>query len=331
MARGPRIAVALGLAVVLLGGLVFSWRTDGREESYASLPVLERLVQMDEGTPGHPPARLQVRGDTLFVSYNGLPRIDLFDLDVNPLGTIHLTAPEPILPTSFAVTDSQVLVADHGRGVIARFARDGSYLESHDTLPDGTTRLSPIAVTSYDGMAYVADMKIRRVLAIALNTQPGVTETGELILTVPPLGIEPTGFPSAVQVTPDGRLLIGDAQAGKVSAHTCDGRFVYDFDAIPGLRNMAPQGFAADDRTDPSLQDENSFDPSGIRAQGRWHVVDGYNGQVHMFNPLGRYLGSYPDEARLAGPAGIAIDRANRRIYVADPPTGRILIYRYEE
>ena len=60
-------------------------------------------------------------------------------------------------------------------------------------------------------------------------------------------------------------------------------------------------------------------------------MVDGFNGQIHMFNPLGRYLASYPADARLAGPAGIAVDRAGRRVYVADPPTGRILVYRYGE
>jgi DNA-binding beta-propeller fold protein YncE len=178
-------------------------------------------------------------------------------------------------------------------------------------------------------MAYVADMNLRRVLAISLNDVPDLTEVGEMVLSIPGENEPVVGFPSTVFVTDDGRLLIGDAGEGLVRVFTCDGRPIYQFDRVPGRAKLAPQGFAADDVVDPSAQDEHSADPSGIRNQGRLHLVDGFTGQVHMFSPLGKYLGSYPSGSRLLGPAGIAVDRSGKRIYVADPPAGRILVYRY--
>ena len=319
-----------GLAWMVMGGCLAFLAPGCSKDDYVRAPVFDRLVQLDENHPGLEPTRLQIVGDSLFVSFNGLPRLEVFDLDLNRLGGIDLVAPEPILPTSFAVTDSQIVVTDHGKGIVARFDRQGHYLDSFGTLPDGVTQLSPISVTCFAGMAYVADMNLKRVLAISLNDIPGITEVGEMVLSIPGENDTAVGFPSTVYVTDDGRLLIGDAANGLVRVFTCDGRPIYEFDRVPGMTKMAPQGFAVDDRIDPSVQDEHSVDPSGIRSQGRLHLVDGYNGRVHMFSPLGRYLNSYPSETRLTGPAGIAVDRVGKRIFITDPPAGRILVYRYE-
>ncbi len=330
MVEGRRRIRGAALAWLVVGGLLAFLTSGCAEDDYSRAPEFERLVQLDENHPGLEPARLQILGDSLFVSFNGLPRLEIFDLDLNLLGGIDLVAPEPILPTSFAVTDSQIIVTDHGKGIVARFDRQGRYLDSFGTLPDGVTRLGPIAVTCFAGMAYVADMNQKRVLAISLNDITGIIETGEMVLTIPGENEPPVGFPSAVYVTQDGRLLIGDAANGMVRVFTCDGRSVYEFDPVPGLKKLAPQGFAVDGIIDPSVQDGHSADPSGIRNQGRLHVADGYNGRIHLFSPLGRFLCSYPPDTRLKGPAGIAVDRAGKRVFVADPPAGRILVYRYE-
>ena len=55
------------------------------------------------------------------------------------------------------------------------------------------------------------------------------------------------------------------------------------------------------------------------------------NGLIQMFNPLGRFVGSYPENARLQGPAGIAADGQGQHIFVADPPTRRILAFSPKE
>jgi hypothetical protein len=134
-----------------------------------------------------------------------------------------------------------------------------------------------------------------------------------------------------VNVTPDGRLLIGDAKSGAVEVFTCDGRAIYKFDPVPGLDAIAPQGFAQDTVIDPSVQDPHSADPSGVRLQGRIHVADSASGKVHAYGALGRHVLSYPDDGSLTGPSDVAVHEESQRIFVADPGSGRIVIYRYEE
>ena len=293
-------------------------------DAYLALPV--EVGQVSTGDLE--PSRLQVRGDTLFVSYNGLPRIDAFNFDLEIVASLALQAPETIRPTAFAITDTSIVVADHGLGVVAVFDRAGHFQTSFDTLPDGKTRLQPIALVAFRGIVYVVDMGAHQVFAISLNDMPDVTETGELILSIPKPGETPLVFPSAVQITPDGRLLVGDAGGAEVSVFTCEGSRIYTFEPVPEISKMAPQGFAYDRLPDPSMVDDSSFDPSGVRAQGRIHLADGYNGRIHMYNPVGKYLGSYPETTRLAGPAGIATDPEGEFLFVSDPPARRILVYR---
>jgi hypothetical protein len=268
-------------------------------------------------------------GDTLFVSYMGIPRLDMYTLDLKRVGHIDLTRPEPVMPSAFAVNDSQIVVCDHGKGALVIFDRLGNYIDSFGLLPDQKTRLMPLALAMYQNIAYVADMALKRILAVSLAENPNVASRGELILQIPGSEAGAFGFPSAVFITPDGRMLVGDAGESKIRVFTCDGREVYQFSPVPGQAGIAPQGFALDDRRDPSLQGTDSFDPSGARELGRIHVVDGNKGVVHMFNPLGEFLASYPSDKRLDGPSDITIARRAHRIFIADSRAKRIHIFSY--
>lgn len=300
-------------------------------DPFSALPGLEREVTLvAEGDTLHP-VRLQIHDGHLWVSYRRQARIDVYSLDVQRVESIRLEVPEPVLPSAFVVTDSLLIVADHSKGMVLAYDAQGALLESFGRMPDQETGLSPLSVTYYGGVAYVADMSQRRILAVSMADAPGITEPGELILTIPRESEPSLGLPSAVHVTEDGRLLAGDATAGQVRVFTCDGRSVYRFDAVPGVQTIAPQGFALDDVVDPELQDPSVFDPSGVRQMGRVHVVDGLHGVVRVYNPLGKYVLTYPAGPRLAAPSGIAIDPSSNRIFVADAPTGRILVYRYED
>lgn len=326
--RGKILAGSAALAVVLLV-LSVAWRSiQIGAPDYEAVPVLEREFQFTGDAAGLQPVRLQIVSDTLFVSYNGLARLDYFDLELRWLGTIELEAPEPILPTDFRVSGGRILVGDHAKGLIAVFDRGGRYVESFGTLPDGVTCLMPIALAHKGNFVYLADMGLRRILAIALETVSGSTEAGELVLSIPAETEDPLGFPSAVHVTQDGRLLVGDSGQAKVRVFTCAGREIYSFDAVPGRTKMTPLGFAQDGVINSRIQDGSSFDPSGVRGQGRFHVADGFSGQVHLFSPLGSYLASYPEEGGIDKPSSVAVDPVGGGIYVADPPSGRILVFR---
>ena len=301
------------------------------ESSYADLPVLEYTFSTGTEDDHANPVRIQFRNDTLYVAYTGVARLDLFSRDLKPIGSIPLDDPEPVFPTDFVITDSLIFVCDHARQVIVVYDRNGNFQESYGKLPDNLTQLRPFSLTYLGGVLYVGDAGQRRVLAISMANAAGITEKGELILTIPMDSAQAIGFPSALLVTIDGRMLVGDASSGEVKVFTCDGRYIYSFEAVPTKFRMAPQGFATDDIIDPSLQDSTSFDPSGLRNMGRIHLVDAVAGQIHLFNPRGKYIASYPTEPLLEKPSDIAIDTADNRVYIAEPLTGRILVFNYGE
>lgn len=300
--------------------------------TYNTPPIFEK--EMGESyfdSLGLKPVRIIYYKDTLFLSYTSESRIDLFTINFEYIKTIELTDPEPVFPTNFVIADSLIVVADHTKGALIVYDRGGNFLESFGLLPDQQTRLSPFGLAFYGGVIYSGDAALRQIMAISYADAPGITEKGELILTFPQDSTKYLGFPSALYVTYDGRLLVGDAALGKILVFTCDGRFIYDFDSLDVFKNMAPHGITIDWLIDPSLQDTSSFDPSGIPAMGRFHITDGNNNVVHMFNPLGKYVGSYPDDNRLTKPSGIAYDTKRKLIYIADPGADRIFVYRMVE
>jgi hypothetical protein len=302
------------------------------DSSYKIPPVFQAAHVIGSEEVPLNPVRLSFRLDTLYVSYSGKPQIDIFTPDLDRIGSIMLNDPEPVFPTDFVVADSELYVCDHARGTIVVYDRFGRFRESYGTLPDNTTKLRPFALEYLGGVLYVGDAGQRQVLAISMSDAPGITERGELILSFPnDNSAHAVGFPSALLVTLDGRMIIGDAMQGKLEAFTCDGRYIYPFDTVVTESPMAPQGFAVDNIIDPSLQDSASFDPSGLRSIGRIHLVDTNAGQIHMFNPVGKYIASYPESGTLEKPSDIAIDTARRRVYVAEPVSGRIMVYRYGE
>lgn len=318
---------------ILTVSLIFLSCTQKKERSayeydYDNLPAFESTEILQPDSLAMTPVRVEIYNETLFVSYSHKSQIDIFTTDFEYINTIRPDSPAVLFPTSFAVTDSSYIIVDHTKGLVCELNRRGELLNSFGSLPDSSTGLAPYGLFYYGGVAYTSDIGIKKVLAISMADAAGITEKGELILQIPSDSTVNIGMPSAVYVTFDGRLLIGDAEHGLVRVFTCDGNHIYNFDSIPGFDNVTPQDFTTDRLIDPSLQDSTSFDPSGIRSMGRIHMVDSYNRVVHMFNPRGKYIASYPHDNRLQKPSGIAYSPQTRRIYIADPAAGKIFVYK---
>ncbi len=323
----PRLLLPIILILILFG--VSCDKQKPVPGGFDAPPVYSEKHVLTDEDDSLRPVRLRLVHDTLFVSYRGLPRIDMYDSGLIRIGSIELTQPEPVYPTSFFLTDSLLVVTDHARHLVVIYDRPGNLITSFGTLPDGVTPLSPFSIYCYGGVAYIGDAALRKIMAVSITDAEGITELGELILTIPNDTLHQIIFPSAVYVTRDGRLVAGDAGEGDMKVFTCDGRFVYKFDAVITEAPIAPQGIDMDNVADPSMQDSSSFDPSGVREMGRFHVVDANNRQVHMFNSLGKYISSYDIGDQEGRPSDLAVDRKRNRVLIADPAAGAIIIYRY--
>lgn len=315
------------IAVLLLLSFGCTGNEEPEQDGYSSPPTLIASYELTEGSLTLHPVRVQILHDTLFVSYDGLARIDVYTPDLTRVRTIELTDPEPIFPTAFAVTDSAFYVVDHSKRAIVICDRDGKLIDSFGKLPDQQTSLSPFSVTCFGGVLYAGDLGQRQVMAISMVDAKNITERGELILSIPADSTHRFRLPSAVSVTPDGRLLVGDAGTGLIQVFTCDGRHIYDFSSTDHPVPIAPMDFAMDNVINPEVQDTASFDPSGIRMAGRIHVADANNNCVHLFSPLGEYVNSYYGSDSLMRPSDLAVNGRGDKIYITDPVAARLYLF----
>ena len=205
------------------------------------------------------PLELQIHRDTLFVSYSRIPRIDAYSLELELLHSIELEEPEPVHPTWFCLTDDWLVVSDSEKRLIVLYDRTGKVVDSFGLLPDGKGKLDPGSLVIYGGVLYVSDQDLKRVLAVSLAEAAGITEIGELILTIPADGEKPLGLPGGLHVTDDGRVLIGDVGSGSIEVFTCDGRPIYSFESPKTTRPIGITAFAADDLADPKLAIAEEF------------------------------------------------------------------------
>ncbi len=302
------------------------------ETGFHAIPQLIGEHQFTEGDEILIPTRMQIYYDTLFVAFKDQPFIDMYTTDFKRLGRIGLVDPETVVPTEFYVTESMLVVISHSRGMVILYDRSGALITSFGTQPDGVTPLMPYSVFCYGGVAYISDISLKGIMAVSLTDAKDITEVGELILVIPSDTTYRIGFPSALIVTIDGRLISADANDGKVKVYTCDGRYVYDFDSLTTPKIPMIHGFAYDDVSDPSLIDTTVFDPSNIHTHGRIHTLDPNNRQVHMFSTLGKYVASYPNDSEVfERPSDIVIDFLGNQVFVADPVQEKLLIFGYQE
>jgi sugar lactone lactonase YvrE len=150
---------------------------------------------------------------------------------------------------------------------------------------------SPVAVARRNGIFYVADSELAKVIAFR--------EDGKLLFEISAPLQRPVGLAIAGDV-----LCVVDSQLHAVFCFGLDGKFQSRF----GQRGTGPGEF--------------NF-PTGIAADGRGHllVADTMNCRVQVFDLAGKFIlefGSNGDTSgHFARPKGVAADAAGR-IYVVD-------------
>ena len=149
----------------------------------------------------------------------------------------------------------------------------------------------PVAVAKHNGIFYVADSSLGKVLAFREDGGGAFAITNSLI--------RPAGLAVAGE-----RLAVVDSQAHAVSVFDLAGKFLFAF----GKRGTGDGEF--------------NF-PTHIAAdsQGRWLVTDSMNCRVEIFSADGKFIsqfgGNSDTPGHFARPKGGAMDSAGR-IYVAD-------------
>jgi DNA-binding beta-propeller fold protein YncE len=166
----------------------------------------------------------------------------------------------------------------------------------------------PVAVAKRNGMVYVADSSLGKILAFRVDGKASFAITNAL------------SHPTGLAISGD-RLAVVDSQAHAVFIFDLTGKFLFSF----GQRGTGDGEFNY---------------PTHVSAdgQGRWLVTDSLNCRVQVFSADGKFLsqfgGNSDTPGHFARPKGLAADSAGR-IYVADTlfdnfqifdPQGRLLL-----
>lgn len=317
--------------IILLTIVLISCTKEPDKIRYDSAPRLIGQKQLTHNGEVQYPIAIQIYRDTIYVAYNRQARIDKFNLNLEKVGWVPLDEIEEVFPTQFYVTDSLIIVTDHFKGRFIIYDHGGHIIASFGSQPGGEITLSPFPVFYYGGVAYIGDIKSRKILAISMVNVEQLTEMGELIIQIPSDTMNLIGFPTALYITLDGRLIAGDSKSGDIKTYTCDGRYIYHFDNIPEYNQIATIDIDLDNISDirKLALDTISFDPSNIRTHGRLHTVDAKNNKIHMFNTTGEYISSYPPDSLFEKLSGIAIDLRHKKIFITDSKLGKIFTFEY--
>lgn len=325
-------AVAVGLVVAHFSRSVMDRAAAMTEPTlFGEPPVFIGLHAIGQDS-GLKPFALALNGEKLLVSYLSTDRIDELSDKLEHRRTLHLLEKAPASITGLAVDGDRIFATDFRSGQLL-FAEyeTGKVLQAYGWLPGHRSPMKALGVAHHKGNLYVSDVASGKMLAIGALGEKDVRDEGELIAGFPngrPGEFE-LGFPTGSMVTPDGRLIVSDAKFRDVKAFTCNGRSAHRFDGEGEASLRAPMGIAMDSLPSPELLAlaERAFDPSGVKAQGRIHVVDAERGRVMVFNALGKYVLTYGEQLRQ--PNGIAINQEKRLIFVSDAQLRAIALYKY--
>ena len=254
-----------------------------------------------------------------------------------------------VTPQGVAVDElGNLCLTDPGAGMVCFFDGERKRFRRWHTI--GEERLlSPVAVGRRNGVFFVADSGLGKVLAF--------DHRGRRLFEI----AESLERPAGLAVNGD-RLYVADATLHRILVFDLQGRLLHQFGergAAPGQLN-APTHLAVDGLghiyvTDALNSRVQVFDQQGavlavigsagdtsghfsrpkgvaVDSLGHVYVVDALFDNVQGFDGEGRFLlhwgesGSAPGEFWL--PAGIAVDHDDR-IYVADAHNRRIQVFQY--
>lgn len=198
--------------------------------------------------------------------------------------------------------DGSVLIGDYWNYRIQHYAKDGTLLGTVVPRSSSIPHAAPygIGVDPVTGDVYFGDVD-------SGQTVDKYSETGTPLLQFGGGGSGANKFryPRGVAVASDRTVFVADARDNTVSAHNPSGSELYSY---KGSQSPNPRGI-------------------GVDASDRVFVADSSLRKVQVFDKNLRYQYGFGND-RLGGDLrGLAIDKANGWVYVADAATARIYKY----
>jgi hypothetical protein len=280
-------------------------------------------------------------GDSIYLSFVEQPIVQIYSKTLKLLGSLQLDKPAPITPTAIAVTDSQLIVADTIKGLVAVFDRDGGYVNSVAWYPGRKVRLRPTQLATDGRLLTVIDPKAGQVAVISLITFQPFYDFLELMDIIPGEDRTHLRAPAAAIIAPEGSIWIAD-QSGRGMIYTPTGDFVNELEQPTKTNITSPVAFAValsatDAEAHEGLRRDNieRVKPQEVLTyvpkpeQIRIHLLDNGSGKVYVYDLSGRLKLVYPQDRDLQQPTAIAINSTRRQIFITEGGTQSITVFGY--
>jgi hypothetical protein len=290
-----------------------------------SQPVQLTSFQVREGGKDLSPQNVAIGHDSIYVSFIGESLIQVYSPTLKQLGSLHLDKPAVIIPTTMAVTDSQLVIADTIKGLIAIFDNDGGYINSVAWYPGRSVRVRPTQIATDGRLLTVVDPKAAQVAVISLVNQQPFFDFLELMDLIPGEDHSRLHEPSTACIAPEGSIWIGDT-SGKAAIYSPAGDFVNELEQPKLTKITTPICFAvADDSKSATPTSKEHWQPDLIRV----HLLDKMTGKVYVYDLSGRLKLVYPQDRDLQQPTSIAVNSLRREIFITESTTRSITVFGY--
>ena len=295
--------------------------------SFEQSPIYIGSFKVGGGKTFRHPRAITYWNNLLFVSYDNSDILEVFDDQFNVVKSYNISDGGQSTLTGITVDNDFIHIADSLNKEIRIYDHDGDIKYIFKWYPESKQQIRCYGLFVKESVLYVTDPNNSNILAISLADVPGFSEKGELLFTIEGER-QLLKSPTAIIVTSDGRILVGDKNGG-VKVFTCDGRFIYEFANNSEGRTFEPSGFAFDQMQSAAFLNKMKLqlETSKISKQGRIHVVDSKTARIKVYDALGKYVLTYGKE--LEQPYGIAIDQKRRRVIVSDSDIGALVVYKY--
>lgn len=260
------------------------------------------------------PMAVTVANDRIYISDTNKKRIQIFDLEGNPVKTFGSWGVKPgefQFPYGVAGdSKGNIYVADLYNGSVSKFTKDGKFLGLFaEKQASEQVLVAPAGLAVKEDLVYVTDVRQHVVKVFDLN--------GNLVKQLGTNGAKPgqLNAPNAVAVDGQGTIYVTDTGNQRIQVFDKSGKFVK---AINGSVDGSGQSVFVNPRG------------IGVDDKGNIFVVSNLTHRFYVFDKDGKQksaIGGYGEgEKQFSLPNGLFVDERGR-VYITDTMNQRVAIF----